>query len=76
MDARMTRTTYMGLDVHKHFSRLTACDASGAIVFRGRLEHADREALRLELAHYPRKAFRQIDWFLRERLIKHLKRRS
>jgi transposase len=54
MDQRMLRTTHMGLDVHKHFSRTTARDASGAVVFRSRLEHADRVKLREQLSQLPR----------------------
>lgn len=53
MDSRMSRTTHMGLDVHKHFSRLTSRDASGQAVCRGRLEHADRAAMRRDLSRYP-----------------------
>ena len=39
--------TQMGLDCHRNFSKLTARNGiSGQIVFRQRLEHADREASR------------------------------
>jgi transposase len=53
MDRTMTRVHHMGMDVHKHFSRITARDAKGELVFRGRLEHGDREALRKEFRRWP-----------------------
>lgn len=54
MDGRMKLITHAGLDVHKHFSRISGMDASGKVIFRQRLEHADRAALRSELAQWPR----------------------
>jgi transposase len=42
-----------GLDVHRKFSILAGRDASGKIVRRERLEHADREQLRRRLRLYP-----------------------
>lgn len=42
-----------GLDNHKNFSRLSGRDATGRIVFRQRLEHKDREALRENLRLLP-----------------------
>jgi transposase len=48
------KVAYVGLDCHKNFSRMTARDAGGEIVFRQRLEHADRAALREELRRLPR----------------------
>ncbi len=53
MDSRAERVSHMGMDIHKHFSRVTACDSSGKVVFRQRLEHADREALRAEFRRWP-----------------------
>ena len=54
MDTRMAHVAQAGLDVHKHFSRVTASDAQGKVVFRQRLEHADRVALRAEFASWPK----------------------
>ena len=54
MDNRMKLVTHAGLDVHKHFSRISGMDASGKVIFRQRLEHADRAALRSELSSWPR----------------------
>jgi transposase len=48
------KVAYVGLDCHKNFSRMTARDAGGKILFRQRLEHADRAALREELKRLPR----------------------
>jgi len=48
-----TTITQAGLDNHKNFSRLSGRDASGKIVFRQRLEHKDREALREDLRQLP-----------------------
>src|SRR5688572_13870350 len=47
--------TQMGLDCHRNFSTLSARDGiSGRVVFRRRLEHADRQKLREELARLPK----------------------
>lgn len=47
--------TQMGMDCHRNFSTLSARDSrSGRVVFRGRLEHADREKLREELKRLPK----------------------
>ena len=43
----------VGLDNHRRFSRATARDAGGRILFRQRLNHADRQQLRREMAHWP-----------------------
>ena len=43
----------IGLDSHRKFSKVTARDAEGHIVWRQRLEHADREALRERLRQWP-----------------------
>ena len=43
----------MGMDIHRHFSQVSACDAAGRILWRQRLDHHDREALRRTLARWP-----------------------
>jgi transposase len=46
--------TQMGFDCHRNFSTLCARDGvSGRVVFRQRLEHADREKLRAQLRQLP-----------------------
>lgn len=47
------KVAYVGFDCHKNFSRMTARDADRNILFRQRLEHADRPALRQELSRLP-----------------------
>ena len=47
------KVTCVGLDCHKNFSRLTARDASMKVLFRQRVEHVDREALRAQLRGLP-----------------------
>src|SRR5512146_542824 len=49
-----TSVTQVGLDVHRKFSIAAGRDAAGRIVFRERLEHADRNELRKRLARWPR----------------------
>jgi transposase len=44
----------IGLDVHRNFSLATARDQSHRIVWRQRLEHADRSALRKRLSLWPK----------------------
>jgi transposase len=44
----------MGLDCHRNFSRVSARDEQGRVVFRGRLEHGDRQELRRKLAGWPK----------------------
>jgi transposase len=44
----------MGLDGHRTFSKVTARDANGVVVWRQRLEHQDRRPLRRALAEWPR----------------------
>lgn len=44
-----TKVAQLGLDSHRTFSNVTARDAEGKIVWRKRLEHADRRALGEEL---------------------------
>ena len=46
--------TQVGLDSHRTFSSVTARDAEGTIVWRKRLEHADRGPLRRELQTWPK----------------------
>jgi transposase len=48
-----SKVTQAGLDNHKDFSRLSARDSAGKIVFRQRLEHKDRGALREDLRRLP-----------------------
>jgi transposase len=48
-----TSVTQIGLDVHRKFSLAAARDASGRIVWRQRLEHADRDELRKRLSSWP-----------------------
>jgi len=45
--------TQVGLDNHKNFSRITGRDCTRKIVFRQRLEHKDRAALREDLRRLP-----------------------
>ena len=45
--------TQMGLDIHRKFSKVTARDEQGKIVWRQRLEHADRPRMRERLARWP-----------------------
>jgi len=45
--------SHVGMDCHRTFSRLTARDAENRVVFRRRLEHADRERLRAQLRQLP-----------------------
>jgi len=47
------KITGIGLDSHRTFSSVTARDAQGEIVWRKRLEHADRGPLREELRTWP-----------------------
>jgi len=46
--------TQIGLDVHRKFSIATARDASQRILWRQRLEHADRNQLKKRFASWPR----------------------
>jgi transposase len=47
------KVTHVGLDNHKNFSKVTARDAGNEVLFRQRLEHADRQHLREQLRRYP-----------------------
>ncbi len=44
----------MGLDCHRKFSRITARDEGGKVVWRQRLEHADRPRRREQLRQWPK----------------------
>lgn len=48
------RIAKVGLDGHRTFSTATARDAEGKVVWRKRLEHVDRRALREELRTWPK----------------------
>ena len=48
------RVAKVGLDGHRTFSTATARDAEGMVVWRKRLEHADRRPLREELRTWPK----------------------
>lgn len=50
------KITQVGLDSHRMFSSVTARDAQGKVVWRRRLEHADRQRLREELQTWPKGA--------------------
>ncbi len=45
--------TQIGIDTHRKFSRATARDANGKVVWRQRLEHTDRIGLREQLLTWP-----------------------
>lgn len=47
------KVTQVGLDIHKSFSRATARDHQGCVVWRQRLEHGNRTALREVLSRWP-----------------------
>jgi transposase len=47
------KVSHVGLDNHRNFSKLTARDVNNHVVFRQRLDHADRSKLRAELAQFP-----------------------
>ncbi len=46
--------TQIGVDSHRKFSKVTGRDAEGRVVWRQRLEHADRAALRERLRQWPK----------------------
>ena len=48
------RIAQVGCDCHREFSRITARDDQGHIVWRQRLEHADRLELREQLGRWPK----------------------
>ncbi len=49
----VAKVTQMGMDCHKNFSRVTARDASGKVLWRQRLEHGDRQQFREQLRSWP-----------------------
>jgi transposase len=51
---KLTKVSHVGLDCHKNFSSVTARDRENRVLFRARLEHADRHGLRQELACWPK----------------------
>lgn len=48
-----TAVSHVGMDCHRTFSRLTARDVNNRVLFRRRLEHADRQQLRTCLRRLP-----------------------
>jgi transposase len=44
----------IGLDCHRNFSTACGCDATMNVIWRRRLSHSNREALRKELGSWPR----------------------
>lgn len=50
-----SKVTHVGLDCHKNFSCVTARDAQNGVVFRQRLDHRDRAAMRQQMAAWPAK---------------------
>jgi transposase len=50
---RQTNVSQIGMDCHRNFSTVTARDRQGQIVWRQRLEHADRQGLRTQLRAWP-----------------------
>lgn len=45
--------TRIGMDIHRNFSKVTARDTQQRVVWRQRLEHRERQALRQQLARWP-----------------------
>ena len=50
---RESKVTQMGADNHGKFSRVSARDTKGEIVWRQRLDHGDRQKLREPLKTWP-----------------------
>jgi len=48
------KLTQIGMDIHKKFSKVTARDDRGKIVWRQRLGHRDRQALRERREQWPK----------------------
>jgi transposase len=48
-----SKVARIGMDVHRRFSRVTARDQDQNILWRTRLKHPDRQALRSQLARWP-----------------------
>lgn len=51
---REERPSQIGWDSHRKFSRVTARNARGEIIWHQRLEHGDREHLRQRISQWPR----------------------
>lgn len=47
------RVTQIGWDAHRKFSKATARDESHRVIWRQRVDHADREAMRKQLQAWP-----------------------
>ena len=47
------KVTQIGLDSHRKFSKVTARNAEGKVLWRQRLEHAERGQLRRRLRKWP-----------------------
>lgn len=50
---KLSSIVQMGWDGHKTFSRVAGRDASGQVVYRARVEHKDRAAMREHLQRWP-----------------------
>ncbi len=50
---QLSKVSHMGWDCHRKFSTVTARDAENRIVWRQRLEHGDRDAMRKRLRTWP-----------------------
>jgi transposase len=48
-----TKVSRIGMDIHRNFSRVTARNAGREVVWRQRLDHRDRAALRRKFAQWP-----------------------
>lgn len=49
----MKSVSHMGLDCHRKFSKMTARDGENRVLWRTRVDHKDREALRYQLGQCP-----------------------
>jgi transposase len=50
---REAMVSHLGLDNHRAFSRITARDAENGVVWRRRMDHRDREAIRTQMKSWP-----------------------
>ena len=50
----LRKVAHIGCDLHKKFTIATARDAQNRLVWRQRLEHADRRRLRARLETWPK----------------------
>ena len=48
------KVSHVGLDCHRKFSKVTVRDKDNRILFRGRLDHANRQEMRKDLACWPK----------------------